>query len=155
FAAARLFSEGRAAVRIDSEKWGYIDRDGRIVIEPRFGEAEIFRSGRAMIRSGSEYARNSGLIDESGNIVIKARYEIVRKITDAELWAASITDPGFHGHGEPPLLSKLFDRAGHPVAGAFDQVGGASEGLIDVCRAGKCGFIDVQGRTVVPHAFKY
>ena len=49
FEAARLFSEGLAAVRVDG-KWGYIDRDGRIAIKPRFAEAEPFRGGRVAVR---------------------------------------------------------------------------------------------------------
>jgi hypothetical protein len=154
-AGARLFSEGRAAVRVDSDKWGYIDRDGKMVIEPRFGEAELFRSGRAMVRSEPDWGPNSGLIDESGKIVIEPRYLLVRKVADADLWTANI-DPNFRGRREGALLAKLFDRNGHAVAaGIFDQVGGASEGLIDVCHAGKCGFIDAQGRTIVPLTFKY
>ncbi len=68
FAAARLFSEGRAAVRADNGKWGYIDRDGKLVIEPRFGEADLFHSGRAMIRKSEDWARNAGLIDEDRQV---------------------------------------------------------------------------------------
>ncbi len=154
-AGARLFSEGRAAVQGANAKWGYIDRDGKLVIEMRFAEADIFRSGRAMIRTSAEWGRNAGLIDETGKLVVPARYETVAKVGDADLWGATVTDPGYRGKGEPPLQSQLFDRSGKPVsASLYNHFGGASEGLVDVCRSGKCGFVDLDGRTVIAPQYK-
>ncbi len=156
FAAARLFSEGRAAVRADNGRWGYIDRDGKLVIEPQFGEADLFHSGRAVIRTSEDWARNAGLIDETGKLVMKARYEVINQVGDAELWGAGITDPGYRGGGEPPLRSQLFDRDGHAVsASLFNSFGAMAEGLIDVCRSDKCGFVDLAGRAVIALRFKH
>jgi len=45
----RPYAEGRAAVRCDS-LWGYVDRDGRFVIRPRYLEAGDFSEGRAAVR---------------------------------------------------------------------------------------------------------
>jgi len=156
FPAARLFSDGRAAVRVDDVKWGYIDRDGNVVIAPRFGEAELFHAGRAGIRTSTGWAKNSGLIDETGKLVVEARYEQVSKVADADLWRVSITDPSYRGKGEAPLLSQIVDRNGHLISkDKFHHVGFPSEGLIDVCHAGKCGFVDAQGKIIVPLKFKY
>jgi hypothetical protein len=51
----RRFHEGLAVFRSEG-KYGYLDRTGRIVIEPRFGEAWDFRRGFAKVelREGSE-----------------------------------------------------------------------------------------------------
>ena len=156
FPAARLFSEGRAAVRVDSDKWGYIDRDGTVVIAPRFGEAELFHAGRAVIRTNQGWAKNSGLIDESGKLVIAARYEQIIRVGDADLWRAGSANSQRQGKDEPPILSRIYDRDGRLVSNqVFEHVGWFSEGLIDVCRAGKCGFIDVKGKPAVPLQFKY
>lgn len=156
FAAARLFSDGRAAVRVDGNKWGYIDRDGKVVIAPRFGEAELFHAGRAVVHTSEGWAKNSGLIDESGKLVIAAGYERIIKVGDADLWQAGSASSQRRGKDEPPILSQIFDRDGHLVSNeVFEHVGWLSEGLIDVCRTGKCGFIDVQGKPAVPLQFKY
>jgi hypothetical protein len=155
FEAARLFSEGFAAVRVDG-KWGYIDRDGTIAIKPRFAEAEPFRGGRAAVRMSEEWGKNSGLIDRNGNFVVAPRYEQIVRLGDSDLWSASITDPGYRGHGEPAQLSRLVDKDGHVItAGPYNSIGTPSEGLIAVCRDDACGFIDDHGRTVVPMKYKY
>ncbi len=155
FAAARLFSEGRAAVRADNGKWGYIDRDGKLVIEPHFGEADLFHSGRAMIRMSEDWARNAGLIDETGKLVIEPHYEVITQLEEAELWGAGITDLGNRVAGEPILRSRLFDRHGHAVSARFlNSFGGGAEGLIVACRSGKCGFLDLSGRAAIALRFK-
>lgn len=41
------FSEGLAAVK--KKQWGYIDRDGNVVIAPRFGPVSEFKDGRALV----------------------------------------------------------------------------------------------------------
>jgi len=51
FESARVFSEGLAAVRIDTAAWGYIDRTGKVVIQPQFIRACEFRDGVALVRS--------------------------------------------------------------------------------------------------------
>lgn len=56
-------------VRIDGE-WGYINHNGRIMVEPEFNSAETFAEGLARIREGSV-----GYIDPEGEYVIKPRFE--------------------------------------------------------------------------------
>jgi hypothetical protein len=49
------FSEGLAVFRLQkSDRWGYIDRDGRVVIPPRFVEAGSFRGGLARVTDSPE-----------------------------------------------------------------------------------------------------
>ncbi len=49
FEAADAFSEGMARVKI-GEKWGYIDKTGKLVIAPQFDEADAFSDGVALVR---------------------------------------------------------------------------------------------------------
>jgi hypothetical protein len=49
FDEAEAFSEGLARVKI-ADKWGYIDKTGKLVISPQFDEAEAFSEGVALIR---------------------------------------------------------------------------------------------------------
>ena len=49
FDSCRSFSEGLAAVMIGG-KWGYIDKSGKMVIEPRLTEAEPFSDDVAVVR---------------------------------------------------------------------------------------------------------
>ncbi len=50
FDAADSFSEGLAQVKIGN-KWGYIDKTGKLVIPPQFDEANAFSAGLALVKS--------------------------------------------------------------------------------------------------------
>jgi hypothetical protein len=52
------------------DRWGYIDRSGAVVIEPRFGEAHAFEGGLARVAVAGRY----GYIDPSGAVVIEPRF---------------------------------------------------------------------------------
>lgn len=58
------FCEGVAPVMINN-KWGYMDQNGEIVIEPQFDEAEKFDNGLARVRNGWQ----SHTIDKAGNLI--------------------------------------------------------------------------------------
>ncbi|HLO48926.1 MAG TPA: WG repeat-containing protein [Kamptonema sp.] len=57
------FSEGLAAVEIVNErvnqKWGYIDKTGKIVVEPQFEGAGNFADGLAPVNIGGQWGINS------------------------------------------------------------------------------------------------
>ena len=55
-----------APVKIGS-KWGYIDRSGKIVIQPQFEDAQKFLDGLAEV----QIEGRSGVIDPSGSWVWK------------------------------------------------------------------------------------
>ncbi|MEJ1933162.1 WG repeat-containing protein, partial [Nostoc sp. NIES-2111] len=59
------FSEGLASVKTESGKWGFINRQGNIVIKPQFDEVSNFSFGLARVRIGKKY----GYIDKYGKYV--------------------------------------------------------------------------------------
>jgi hypothetical protein len=59
-------------------KWGYIDKTGKVVIEPQFTEARDFNQGIARIKTGSRW----GYIDDTGKIVIKPHFERARDFSE-------------------------------------------------------------------------
>ena len=59
---AEDFSEGLAPIRRDN-KWGYIDRTDKEVIEPRFDMAHRFEDGAAVVKVKGLM----GVIDKSGS----------------------------------------------------------------------------------------
>ena len=61
-----------ASVKID-EKWGYIDENGDIKIEPQFDAAMPFSEDLAAVKVGKKW----GFIDYKGNMVIDPRFENV------------------------------------------------------------------------------
>lgn len=71
----RAYTEGLAAVMIGKASdpagtWGYIDKQGRMVILPAFQDAEPFQNGLAAVQQGDQW----GYIDTRGEWVIKPRF---------------------------------------------------------------------------------
>jgi hypothetical protein len=54
------------------EQWGYVDRNGRMVIEPKYEEAGQFTEGLAAV-SSEDYVY--GYIDKEGKYAIKPRFD--------------------------------------------------------------------------------
>lgn len=61
---------GRIAYKDAKGKWGFVNSDGKIAIEPKFDEAMSFSNGLAAVRSGDKW----GFINESGELVIDYKY---------------------------------------------------------------------------------
>lgn len=76
---ARLFLEadGYAAVKKDG-KWGFIDKDGKVIIEPQYAEAHSFSNGYAAVKKDGKW----GFIDKSGKLVIEAEFSDVRDFNE-------------------------------------------------------------------------
>src|SRR5262249_46183571 len=53
-------------------KWGYIDKTGKIVIEPRFHFAGSVAEGRAPVKLGKKW----GYIDTSGKIAVNPMFDL-------------------------------------------------------------------------------
>lgn len=66
---AMPFSEGLAAVLVDG-RFGYIDLNGEMVLEPRFDLAGAFEHGLAEILMG----KHTGVINRKGEIVVAPKF---------------------------------------------------------------------------------
>ena len=54
------------------DKWGYIDREGKIVIEPQFDKAFSFDNGLALARRNE---KKKGYINTEGEFVIEPQVD--------------------------------------------------------------------------------
>ena len=81
---AQPFSEGLAAVCVDG-KWGFLDENGAIAIEPRYDGVSYggFVDGRALVYTG-RFGR-SYLIDRAGNVLLEDA-NIGREIRNGVGW---------------------------------------------------------------------
>lgn len=94
FTWAKSFQNGLAAV--DNKKWGYINTDGKLVIEFQFDGANYFDKELAPVKIGDKF----GFIDKTGKIKIKAEYDYATEFENgiAGVWKGqdyySITSKG-------------------------------------------------------------
>jgi hypothetical protein len=79
FQDAKLFLQDDAytAVKIDG-KWGFVDKNGKVVIEPQYDDARSFSNGYAAVKTGGKW----GFIDAEGSIVIENTFSDVKDFSD-------------------------------------------------------------------------
>lgn len=137
------FSEGLACVDIDG-KYGYIDKTGKIVIEPQFSRAENFSNGLALFSDGKG---GLGYIDKKGKVVIKPKYEWAKSFSEGLAAVCLKNDDGslenrkyfYIDKNEKMITDSLFCRA-------FDFHDGIA--LVEVYDEGY-NYVDKKGRLLI------
>lgn len=153
--SARSFAEGLAAVSVDG-KWGYIDTAGVFVIPPRFGWAEEFSEGLALVTSSpaEQYWKSDtlfGFINKTGEYAIAPRFHWAKSFSEG---LAPVCTGLCRGNDLAQARIGYIDRTGKYVLPAKYRRGGRfSEGLASAsATAGifaPMGFIDKLGRFVI------
>ena len=150
------FSEGLATITFKSGLIGYIDRSGKIVIPPKFMDsqeldgAEIFSEGLAAFTSSSVDTQGRdlfGYINKLGKIAIPAKFTKVGKFHDGRA-LIEINTGDFVRFAFINKQGKIIFE--HPQAyEALDF----SEGLAAVRIDERWGFIDRDGKFIIPPKF--
>lgn len=147
------FSEGLAAVAVGGQcvklrkwaitgrRWGFIDRNGKMVIEARYDFVRDFHSGRAMVNSETSYA----FINSAGRRVIELGK---RNASDFSEGLCSVRDSsGKYGYMD--TLGRMVISARYVVAGSFSE----GRAYVQFKYGEKYGFIDRSGELVIPPAY--
>ena len=120
-------------------KWGFIDKQGRMVIPPQFEHAQYFSEGLAAAKQGGKW----GFIDKQGRMVIPPQFEEVKLFSEG---LAAVKQAGKWG---------FIGKQGKMVIPAqFEYTFLFRNGLAWVKQGGKFGFIDKQGEMVIPAQFE-
>ena len=137
FATVKEYSEGLAAVQDGlTGKWGYIDRVGHYAIPPQFQGAVPFSEGLAHVRLGDG---TEGHIDKSGRLIIQGSSGMMRD-------------------GLLIIMEKdkaiFVDRTGKPLFEAPRNAWLVEGGLVAFIQNGRMGFMDRQGREIIPPRYR-
>lgn len=136
------FSEGRAAVQIGKEhKFGFIDTDGTLVIEPEYLGDGIphFQEGLAAVRLKEKF----GFIDRNGKLEIAARFDRASSFRNGLAIVNVHGQFGYIDKGGKFLIEPQF-QAAWPFE---DELAVASD------LKGRRGYIDKSGRFVIKPQF--
>jgi WD40 repeat protein len=135
-----------------NKKWGYIDRNGKTVMAPRFEAAEEFSEGLAVVQLDGKW----GFVDASGDLVIDARYSSANDFLEGLARVQVGGDQyglygkwGFIDHAGRMVIEPQFidsDNEGYEQRGFH-------EGLAMVEVNGRKGFIDKSGKIVIEPRF--
>jgi len=129
-------------------KWGYIDKTGKMVIQPVYYYAYPFVEGLAMIQPWAALSRGAirvQFIDKKGRLISPQTYAYAHPFSDGLALVAVPDSKGFH----------YIDKAGKVIDIPY-RYGGAgqfSEGLANIEIRGKWGHIDKTGQIVIQPQF--
>jgi len=138
---ARIYSEEGQPAFPNNLPYGYIDQTGRVVIPRKFGYADEFHEGLALV--AKDFLRTGwGYINRQGEYAIEPKF----------------ADAGSFSEGLAPVkvLGRwgYIDRTGRVIVEAkFDNVWPFSEGYALVELKSRYGYIDHSGEFVIPAVF--
>ncbi|MFL0194347.1 WG repeat-containing protein [Clostridium sp. WILCCON 0269] len=134
-----VFHEGLAMVSING-KWGYIDKTGNEVIQPKYDRAQPFSEGLAAVLLNGKW----GYINKSGNEVIPLQYDM------AETFSEGLARVSLPGRADMCIdkTGKLAFKVEYGVDYDF------KDGLaLDWNENRKAGFIDKTGKVAIPYQY--
>jgi hypothetical protein len=144
YAFAEVFSEGVAAVALDSGLYGYIDTSDNWVIQPKFKIARSFEGGVARVLALNEMW---GVIDHSGKFITAPRFRTIQEFRNGIANASQMVN------GRE--LWGLIDSNGRMLTEPqYFFIGPFSEGLAVVNYGGLYGYVDTQGDLVIKQQFQ-
>lgn len=125
-------------------KFGYIDEQGNIVIEPKFSGALPFMDGRAIVTVTDDYKVYYGLINRSGSYLIKPNYNNLLNLGEGRFALGKAIDPD-----KPYVGSKyaLTDSEGHIITGfIYNGITKYQDGLSSAYNDQSTFFMDKNGK---------
>ena len=152
----------------ENDKWGYKDKNGKIVIPAKYDFAYNFSEGLAAVEINGKY----GFINHKGDMVIQPKYDSTYKfykgfatvkvndryglINKAGKTVLPVKYDWIYfteGMGRVKLDGKygFIDSSGYFVVPLqYEEAGLFSEGLAGVRKGDKCGYINKTGTMVIP-----
>jgi hypothetical protein len=142
FFAVYDFSEGLALVTVsdasNERRDGYINKEGRLVIEPQFTHGSKFSEGLAGVEKDGRF----GYIDRKGELLIPLKFG------RAGLFAGGLAAVEYEGR------QGYIDKTGKfVIKPLFDEACNFSEGLACVKVGQKYGYIDRTGKMIIEPRF--
>jgi len=134
-------------VSVNSE-YQYINRKGKIVINPQFSEASVFRNGVALVRTTGENAAY-GFINEEGKYIIRPGYKYATIFNEDIAWVVA--------ESSAPAAIDIKNEIKFRMNDAY-KVRIFKDGLAAYCirtdEGLKWGFIDKRGKVVINPQFE-
>jgi hypothetical protein len=149
FEEAWLFTDGLAGVKIKG-KWGFIDRNGKLVIPAKFDSADGFCGGRAVVGMRTGETLKFGFIDKAGKYTLEPSINYITAFADGLAKfsnnAKFIQRPTYFVVDGGALYGLIDPTGKIMVEPKFDSISYFHEGLAEAVSGGRKGFIDTTGK---------
>lgn len=131
--------EGLASVKVE-DKWGFIDKQGNLIIKAQFDNVFGFENGLASVNIGGKW----GFINKQGNFVIQPQFDYARNFSEGLARIQVNNKWGFIDMQGNIVIQPQFE-------GATMFMNGFAGILLE--KEGKAGFIDKKGTIVIQPNF--
>jgi hypothetical protein len=128
---------------VQNGKWGYIDKTGKIVIEPQFDYAYKFFEGLARVKVGDEKTGKYGYLDTIGRFVVNPQFDDAGEFSEGLSWVRI-------GNIETGKYGFINNNGKFVISPQFYKVSDFSEGFAAVVIYGKYYYINKRGEIVFP-----
>ena len=129
------FNDGLASYQDEDRKYGYIKKNGEIIVDPIYDKAASFSEGLAVVTKDDK----AGFIDTTGKIVIPLQFK--DEVGEFKNGMAKIEIEDRYG---------FIDRTGNfRIKPIYDEVTDFEEGLAAVKTNNKWGFVNSEGEFVI------
>jgi len=169
FDEANCFSEGIAVIRVygkllpkeealhnfrgqyKARDYGFINKDGRIIIPPAFDVAGDFSNGLAPVCNGDSKHRKCGYIDSGGNVAIEFKFDFAESFSEGLAPVKIGAKFGYIDTSGSVIIAPKFETALDFQGGlAYATFGQTSytyrRSVVSIHFHGKVGYIDKTGR---------
>jgi hypothetical protein len=130
----RVALAGELALYRSGGKLGFINAGRQFKIPPTFDEALPFSEGLAAVEVGKKW----GFIDREGRVAIRPQFKGAYYFREG---VATV---------DSELGTQIVDKSGRPISDAFEAIDFVAEGRVPVMRNGNWGFLNLQGKIVIP-----
>ena len=124
----------------ETNKWGYLDVNGDVAIEPAFDFADGFSDGFARVRLGDQW----GYVDVFGKIAIKPQFERARDFVKGTAAVRFNRKYGYINKTGKFIVEPQFSKLAQSFAEGLGAVPDSTK---------KFGYVNMQGTLVIPHKF--
>jgi hypothetical protein len=131
----------------ETGKYGYMDKEGVVKIEPQWDYASDFYMGYGTVSNDSKY----GMVDKDGNVVVPIIYQNLGNInTDLQ----SLFNPELLIRAKKDGLWGYIDETGTvKIPFIYQGTNSFSDGLAAVKIGTKYGFINESGNLIIPAVY--
>ena len=132
----------------NGKEFQYVNIEGKILINPQFSEATIFRNGLALVKTSGDQPK-WGFITEDGKFAISANYKSAAVFSDDLAWVVSENSPpsAINNKGEIKFTFQDAEKVKNfsEDLAAFSTIDSSGE---------KWGFVNKEGKVVINPQFK-
>jgi len=129
-------------MQVSGGKWGFLTRDGKLKIQPKYDFVRDFRHGKAIVQKNGKW----GVIDTRNKLIIPIEYDFIDYLPNSDEHFFILTD-------DAKRYGYVYENGQIFLEMDFDEVGKVSENWVRIRKAKKWGFYNLKTKQKIDLQF--